>query len=632
VAPSPPEAELPAAMETPLTMLGEEVDLGNGTAGDSDDADDAEGSGLADDNSDTGTELADPGMDTPHLPAPPAVAIEPENAPSLPNLPAPRRGTRVRIQNPDYAVRLATSPGQSMIPASFAEAMASPEAVLWTGATNTEINNLLRKGTFVYVAELPPGRKALKGMFIFAIKVDGTYKARLVVKGCTQRLGQDYVETFSPVARAASLRLVVSVAVRDHLVLYTADFTAAFLNGVLEEEIYMEQPEGWVTPPGKEGWFLRLVRSLYGLKQAGRVWYFCLSAALLELGFTCLVSDSCVYMRRREDTGLILVTIHVDDLTGAASDDHTWDAFCAELNAKYKLKNLGRAKEILGLEITQDLMAGSASITQTRYIEDLSKRHGVYDLPPTSLPLAPGAKFSLKQCPLSDSERAYMKDRPYLALVGALLFVSCQTRPDAAQAVCVLSRFSSNPGRAHWEALLGVLSYLCHTSKTGLTYSRAASPSPSIYSDADWGMCPDTHRSTTGWIVMMSGGPISWSSKRQSVVAQSTMEAEYVAMSMACREGYWIRSWLAEVDGLPGRPTPTPLFCDNLAAIAITKNPESHQMAKHIAIRYHYVRDQVDQGEYSVYHVPSRDQLADFLTKPATKDVFTWCRLRAGIC
>jgi hypothetical protein len=293
---------------------------------------------------------------------------------------------------------------------------------------------------------------------------------------------------------------------------------------------------------------------------------------------------------------------------------------------------LGRAKEILGLEIAQDISAGTASITQTRYITDLAKRYGVYDLPPLSLPLPPREKFSLKQCPESEEERAVMKQYPYLALVGALLFVSGQTRPDVAHAMCLLSRFSANPARAHWDALLGVLSYLRHTSNVGLTYSRGGSPALSVYSDADWGMCPDTYKSTTGWLVMLSGGPISWSSKRQSVVAQSTMEAEYVAMSMACREGTWARRWLAEVDGPAVHAAPTPLFCDNVAAISITKNPESHQMTKHIVIRYHYVRDQVSLGEFSVFHVPSRDQLADFLTKPASKDVFLQCRARAGIC
>jgi hypothetical protein len=497
-----------------------------------------------------------------------------------------------------------------------------------------EFGTLLAKGTFVYVSILPPGCKALKGMLVFAIKVNGTYKARLVIKGCAQRLGRDYNETFSPVARSASLRLVTAVAVRDGLTLYAADFTAAFLNGKLEEEIYMEQPDGWVAPPEHKGSYLKLVRSLYGLKQAGRVWYECLSSALLELGFIRFDSDNCVFMRRRKDTGLILLAVHVDDLTGAAPNDAAWDSFCAELNTKYELKNLGRAKEILGLEIMQDIKAGTASITQRRYIEDLARQYGVYDLPPLSLPLSPRERFSKAQCPSTEEEKTHMKTFPYLALVGALLFICCQTRPDVAYAVCTLSRFSANPGAAHWEALIGILRYLRHTSTIGISYSRAGSRELSIYSDADWGMCPDTYKSTTGWAVVLCGGLVNWSSKLQSVVAQSTMEAEFVAMSMACREGYWTRSWLGELNGLLAdkRMPPTPLFCDNQAAIAITLNPESHQMAKHIAIRYHYVRDQVAQREYKVHHIPSRDQLADFLTTPTSKEVFYHCRAQAGIC
>ncbi|KEP46319.1 putative Gag-Pol-like polyprotein/retrotransposon [Rhizoctonia solani 123E] len=494
--------------------------------------------------------------------------VEPAGANALPQ--GPRRSGRERRPNPNYAPRVAAFAVQSdrqIIPRTYQEAITSPNAPLWTAAIAKEFNVLLAK------------------------------------------------------------------AVRDGLTLYAADFTAAFLNGKLQEEIYMEQPEGWSAPPEHQGSYLRLVRSLYGLKQAGRVWYECLMAALIELGFIRFNSDNCVFMRRRKDTGLILIAVHVDDLTGAAENDSAWNSFCGELNAKYELKNLGRAKEILGLEITQDVRAGTASITQTRYIKDLASRHDVCNLPPLSLPLPPKQRFSKAQCPSTEEEKAEMKKVPYLALVGALLFVCCQTRPDVSYAVCTLSRFSANPGRAHWDALLGILRYLHSTSTFGVSYSRAGSHALSIYSDADYGMCPDTYKSTTGWVVALCGGLVSWSSKLQSVIAQSTAEAEFIAMSMACREGYWVRSWLAELDGLPSdkRLPPTPLFCDNQAAIAISRNPESHQMAKHIAIRYHYVRDQVAQGEYAVHHVPSRDQTADFLTKPTSKEVFNHCRARAGI-
>lgn len=222
----------------------------------------------------------------------------------------------------------------------------------------------------------------------------------------------------------------------------------------------------------------------------------------------------------------------------------------------------------------------------------------------------------------------------YLALVGALLFVCCQTQLDVAQAVCTPSCFGANPGHVHWESLLGVLRYLRHTSSLGLTYLHSGSQQLSIYSDADYVMCPDTYKSTTGWLVVLCAGLISWSSKLQPVTAQSTMEAEYVAMSMACREGYWVRGWLAELDGLPlgQRPPATPLFCDNQAAIAITLKPESHQMTKHIAVRHHYVQEQVALREYNMYHVPSCDQIANFFTKPASKEVFKHCCARAGIC
>ncbi|KAF8689572.1 disease resistance protein, partial [Rhizoctonia solani] len=181
----------------------------------------------------------------------------------------------------------------------------------------------------------------------------------------------------------------MTVSVCDGLILFTADFTLAFLNGLLEEEIYMEQLDGWIAPPEHQGLYLKLVKSLYGLKQAGQVWYKCLSLALTELGFVCFNSNNCIFMQQCNNTGLIILAVHVDNLTGAAPNNAAWDLFCAELNTKYKLKNLGCAKEILGLEITQDLKAGTALITQNHYIKDLAQQYGVYNLPPLSLPLPP---------------------------------------------------------------------------------------------------------------------------------------------------------------------------------------------------------------------------------------------------
>lgn len=328
-----------------------------------------------------------------------------------------------------------------------------------------------------------------------------------------------------------------------------------------------------------------------------------------------------------------MVAVHVDNLTGAAKDDKTWDGFCRELGEHDELKNLGRVKDVLGLEIKQDCSTGTIRITQTKYIESLACKHNVYGALPLSLPLPPGAKFSAKECPpAGSSQQAVMKNIPYLELVGALLFLTCQTRPDLAHAVCLLSRCSSNLDLQHWEALLGVLIYMHHTFHVGLFYLRAVSLTPLVYSDVDWGMCPDTRRSTIGWIVMLAGGPISWSNRHHSVVGQSTMEAEYVALSIACQEASWVHSWLTKQDGLSERPPPTPVFCDNLAAITISKVPASHQMTKHITVCFHYVLAQVAERKFLVYHIPSGDQIADFLTKTTSKDIFMLCCKWAGIC
>ncbi|KAF8679784.1 disease resistance protein [Rhizoctonia solani] len=227
-------------------------------------------------------------------------------------------GVQLPQQGPCQAAFTAR-PKPVTVPRSYNKAIQGPDKHLWMAAIAKEFNTLLSKGTFTYSPDLPPSSKALKGMLVFAIKVDGMYKACLVIKG--------------------------------------SDFTAAFLNRLLEEEIYMEQLDGWIAPPEHQGLYLKLVKSLYGLKQAG---------------FVHFNSNNCVFMQQRNNTGLIILAVHVDNLTGAASNDAVWDLFCAEPNAKYELKNLGHANEILGLEITQDPKAGTALITQNRYIEDLA--------------------------------------------------------------------------------------------------------------------------------------------------------------------------------------------------------------------------------------------------------------------
>ncbi|KAF8706905.1 ABC transporter B family member, partial [Rhizoctonia solani] len=242
-------------------------------------------------------------------------------------------------------------------------------------------------------------------MLVFTINVDGTYKLGLVIKERAQRLGRDYKETFPPVTQSASICLVVGIALQTGLTIYAANFTVAFLNGELKEEICMEQLEGWSAPPKDQKSYLKVVRTLY---------------ALADLEFVCFNSDNCVFMPRREGTGLVLIAVHVNDLAGATSNNSVWSQFCDELNAKHELKNLGHAKELLGLEITQDSQTGTASITQTRYIEELAKQYNVSHLPPLSLPLLPRQKFSKVQCPTLEEEKVKMKGVPYLALVGAL--------------------------------------------------------------------------------------------------------------------------------------------------------------------------------------------------------------------
>ena len=279
---------------------------------------------------------------------------------------------------------------------------------------------------------------------------------------------------------------------------------------------------------------------------------------------------------------------------------------------------MGETEYFLGMRVQQDLDSGTIQLTQRPYWEHVLNRFDLENVIPRNVPLPIGIVLDNNMSPKTDSERQEIRDKPYRSVLGSIMWGQLATRPDLSFSVSLLARFQADPGVEHWNALLHVVGYIKNTLDYGLTYSRDSDISPTAFVDADYGGCRDTRRSTSGFVFMMAGGPVAWSSKRQATVALSTVEAEYVAMSRCAQQMAWMHSWLDEVEIEYSRPGL--IRGDNRGAIALTKNTKDHGKVKHIDIRHHYIRDLLRAGILAIEQVPSADNLADLFTKSLARD------------
>jgi hypothetical protein len=506
-------------------------------------------------------------------------------------------------------------------PKTLAEAMKRDDADQWFQAAKDEIQAHIDNGTWEYT-QLPPDRKAIGSRWVFKIKrnVDGSidrYKGRLVAKGYSQRPGIDFDEVFSPTAKWAALRTILAQAALEGAHIESVDISNAYLNGVLDEEIevFMEQPEGFHQ--GDDDWVCRLRKGLYGLKQSGRLWYEKLGKTLEEMGFVCLKSDSSVYVWIKDEVK-ITIPVFVDDLTITSKSKDKVEQVITDLGKVFKLRRLGPTSFLLGVSIEYDREQRTLSLSQRQYILDMLHRFKMEDCKPVSTPMDPGSRLSSTTSSMSPSElqaeAEEMKSVPYINAVGALNYLAIATRPDISQTVSKLARYNANPRPAHWKAVKHLFRYLQGTKDLKLTYAPSESNETfSTYVDADHGGDVDNGRSTTGFVIKMGTGAISWSSKLQTIVALSTTEAEYVAAVSAGAEIIWLRKLLGEL-GCPITSAST-LHMDNQSAIAVAKNPEHHGRMKHLDLRFFWLRDAVTRDIIKPKYIPTADMPADILTK-----------------
>lgn len=522
-----------------------------------------------------------------------------------------RRSPRLLERNRDENSLLVLPTGCE--PTTYHEALNSEDKDHWQEAIKAELLNCKTNRIWTKVKK-PDKRHVIGCRWVFKIKRDElgntkSYKARIVAKGFSQTEGIDYEETFAAVATSASLRLLLTKSSKEKLFVKQFDVTAAFLNGMLKEEIFMKPPPGF-----EEGDFvLKLEKSIYGLKQAANVWYNTLSDALQKIGFVKSETDSCLHMYKHGHNVSFIVT-HVDDLLWIGNTAEIIDDLAQQLGKSFELKDLGNVHHFLGLDIQRDDQ-GHFSIGQAAYIDKIAESYALEDLKPQSIPINAGY-YKL------DHESKLSNNHQYRSLIGSLLYVAVNSRPDVAAAINILAQKTSNPSEMDYLELKHVLAYLMSTKKQRLKlYNKDFANVPLTgYSDADWGEDKETRKSVSGILCLVFGAPIIWASRKQHCVALSSTEAEYYAAGDTIKNLIWLQGLLKDVDIVTTNPIT--LHCDNQSCVKLTLKSNTKK-SKHFDMNYHFVKDEVKTGRIILSYVPTDINPADLLTKPLTKGKLT---------
>ncbi|KAL4366243.1 hypothetical protein GQ457_05G027450 [Hibiscus cannabinus] len=503
-------------------------------------------------------------------------------------------------------------------PKTYQDAVASPDSEKWLEAMRSKIDSMSENQVWTLV-EPPEGIKPIGCKWVFKKKADmdgnvQTYKGRLVAKGFRKIHGVDYDETFSPLAMFKSIRILLAVAAFHDYEIWQMDVKTAFLNGKLEEDVYMTQPEGFVTPENA-GKVCKLQRSIYGLKQASRSWNLCFNEAIQEFGFIRNEYEPCVYKKFSGSIVSFLI-LYVDDILIIGNDIPTLQSIKTWLSSCFSMKDLGEATYILGVKIYRDRSRRLLGLSQSTYIDKVLKRFSMEESKRGFLPMRHVISLSKEMRPSTPQERERMSQIPYASAIGSIMYAMICTRPDLSYALCMTSRYQENPGEGHWTAVKNILKYLRRTKDAFLVYGGEKELRIKGYTDASFQTDKDDSRSQSGFVFCLNGGAVSWKSSKQDTVADSTTEAEYIATSEAAKEVVWIKKFITSLGVIPSIEDAVDLYCDINGAIAQSKEPISHQRSKHILRSFHLIREIIDRGHVEICKVHTDDNIADPLTKP----------------
>jgi hypothetical protein len=526
-------------------------------------------------------------------------------------------------------------------PVTMRAALLTPERAQWLAALNNELDAHVTNGTWK-ACTLPADRVAIPARYVFRVKLDADgnidkYKVRLVAKGFAQRDGIDYSATFAPTLRMTTFRTLCAIACQLSFSLTQYDCVNAFLVPELEEELYLRLPEAdlvnlHLPQHAVKNPVVRLVKTLYGLKNSPRYWSRHLFNTLRSMQFEQSTADPCLWLRIVDGSLAAAIACFVDDACVAARACDL-PQIEAALKGVYKMTGGGPLSWFLGIKVNYNLSAGVLSLSQAPAILRTLREMQMDGSAPVATPAEGVAQLQMTQLqePASQEELTFMAGKPYAHLVCTLLYYML-TRPDITFAVNRLTRYLSAPRRVHWVAALRVLKYLNGTREFGLQYRREEEHSPRAvgFSDADWAGDINSRRSTTGFVFTLCGAAISWRTKLQSSVALSTCEAELMALSATMQEAIWIRRLLTDLH-FPGHELPMALKEDNQGALALVRDHRFSERCKHMAIRYFFAREQIEQGNFTVDYCPTADMLADIFTKALPRVVFQRLRDLLGM-
>lgn len=493
-------------------------------------------------------------------------------------------------------------------PRTYSEAMSSPEKEEWLKAMEEEVESINDNGTWDLVS-LPPGRKAVSCKWVYKIKygIDGQiarFKARLVAKGYTQKFGEDYNEVFAPVVKQTVFRSFLAVASMKQMDIFHIDVKNAFLNGELIDDIYMKQPSGFINNEEANKVY-KLNKSLYGLKQSARCWNEKIHSSLIELGFRRGQADPCLYTKQVGEK-FIFILLYVDDMLVSCEDSSLAEEVINQISKTFKITNLGKISSYLGVQVEKD-QQGVYHINQKNYIEHILSEYSLMDCKVSNIPMDPGY---LKNIPVD--EEYLDNNNEYRRMIGSLLYLTINSRPDIAVQVSILSRKVSKPTKRDLTELRRVFKYLKATKDYKLKIGGIGELFLEGFADSDWAGDVESRKSTSGYVFKFADGLVSWGSRKQQNITLSSTEAEYVALSEACQELEYL---LLIFQDLKISDIKVIMREDNQSCLKLLDDKINHR-TRHIDVKYHYVKEVKNSGKAVFEYCQTNEMIADMLTKP----------------
>lgn len=518
-----------------------------------------------------------------------------------------------------------TDGAEAKDPKTRREAMSGRDSKTWRLAEIEEFKSQISNKTFGPATNLPPGRRAITPKIVYKTKRDGRKKARLVLHGFLMESGMEYNETFAPVSRKTTILALLAYATKEDLELIHLDLKTAFLNSDIDTEVYVYLPPAFNldTDPQPEArpstTVHRLLKGIPGIPQGSFLFNQEFSKALRKLGLHSVPGDDCLFTTNDKK---IFLAIWVDDsfLAYASNQEQRVQQLIQNLKQNFEVHILGQLTDLLGVKITRDRPNRVTKLSQAEYLRQILEKAGMSNCSSEPTPIASGTVFTKGDCPPPEeinTPENVSNAKWYRSILASCIYASVWTRVDLSFPISKLCKFMANPGPKHVKQLKRLLRYIKGTIDLALSYDFSSDPPREGlygYHDSAQADDVDTSRSTMAYVFQWYGATISWQSKLHSSVTLSTNHSEYVCAAKAAREAAWLRKIFSGI-GLERDVTPIDLYSDSSGAISLAHNPVNHETNKHIRISYHFVREQVSNGNITISHVSTNEMIADFLTK-----------------